>query len=98
MTPKQIVQFYEDGRDEEVSLSDFKKITDKLHPSQDLCGMLKLASLMKHPEKFEFGAEHDEMFFYVRSEDLSKNTTEDDLLYLAKCGITLIDDAFHLFV
>ena len=60
-------------------------VKDRLHPSRTLCGFLKLASLLKHPERFDIQGEHD--ILYLAHEDSLKPLTEDDVIYLQRCGI-----------
>lgn len=60
------------------------KKVDRLHPSRRLCGILKLASLFKKPEDFDFSAEHDIVHF-ADADDL-KPLTDKDVLYLTRCG------------
>ena len=65
-------------------------VADRLHPSDDLCGILKVASLMKDPQDFSFHAEHDELYL-PNIEDLV-DLTDKDILYLVRCGISYDTD------
>lgn len=66
----------------------FEKIpvADRLHPSRRLCAFLKIASLMDDPSDFNLSAEHDEIWI-ADADDLRDDTTEDDIRYLARCGV-----------
>jgi hypothetical protein len=88
---KQIAEWFEKYEDNHL---DFDSIpADKrLHPQDDLCALLKVSSLMKDPSKFNLRAEHDEIFF-GDFEDLG-TVTEEDVLYLARCGVSWDDDGF----
>lgn len=102
MNREQIVQWFaEDAENEKVEWDFFDKLPaeKKLHPSERISGILKLTSLMKKPDAFDFGAEHDEVNFYVGPRDLVDTVTEDDLMYLEGCGIhySREDDAFYMF-
>ena len=57
---------------------------DRLNVDRTLCGMLKLQTLMKNPDKFwlHMGAEHDVVHFFVPDE-----ISEEDAIYLLRCGI-----------
>ena len=58
---------------------------ERLHPSDDLCGLLKVASLMKNPAKFSMNAGHDQI--WLADWDDLKQLTEEDVVYLLRCGI-----------
>lgn len=58
---------------------------NRLHPSRVLCGYLKLASLLKHPEKFDLCAEHD--IVYLAHESALKPMDDTDVIFLSRCGI-----------
>lgn len=77
-----------DDRFEAVSSQhgEFKKIkkADRLHPSQRLCGILKLVSLYKKPEKFDMASGHD-VVYLADANDL-KPMSDEDILYLTRCG------------
>lgn len=59
---------------------------DKLNPNQFLCGLLKIASLLKNPSKFPMVAEHD-VVYLAGIDDLVDNVCDHDVVYLRRCGI-----------
>lgn len=63
---------------------------DRLHSSRRLCGYLKVAGLMKNPERFDVHAEHDTLYL-VDADDL-KELSEADVLYLSRCGVSYSDE------
>lgn len=64
--------------------------SERLHPSRDMSGLLKLASLMENPSMWEIAASaHDE--FWPAGPD-PKDVTEEDFLYLNRCGVRWDND------
>ena len=59
--------------------------SEKLHSIQKLCGFLYIASLLKPNERFEMHAEHD--ILYLAGENDMRELTNEDILYLLRCGI-----------
>ncbi len=68
----------------------FERIPDKLHICPTLCGYLKVASLYKNPAKFSVAAEHDVV--YMGWLDDLRKVTEEDIVYLLRCGISFNDE------
>ena len=64
----------------------FDQIEKPLHPSNDLAGLLKIASLLKDPTNFPMSADHDSLYL-ARPEDMVE-LTDDDILELTRCGIS----------
>lgn len=66
----------------------FEKIpeSERLHPNRELCGLLKVAALMKTPKDFSICATHDEIYL-VSADELRDDMTEEDVLYLHRCGV-----------
>ncbi len=97
-----ISQWYEKNENEYLK---FDRITDPLHPVEDICGILYLhqkcgarkASNRKGFCDFISSAEHDEIWFDAQE---IKNLTEDDVVYLMRCGIRWDSDveSFGAFV
>ena|ERR1019366_6491772 len=65
----------------------FKDIPEgeRLHPNRYLCALLKVASLLIKPERFDMCPEHD--ILYLASERKLKPLTAEDILYLSRCGV-----------
>ncbi len=84
MDAKQIYTLMEANNDESHKFSRIPA-TERLHESEVLCGLLKLASLMKKPRTFEMSAEHDVV--YLADAKQLQNVTEADLVYLLRCGL-----------
>lgn len=79
----------------------FECIEKPLHPCPDICGFLYLEKLCPHPgQDIVRGAEHDEIFINVTRKEFEKVATEEDVLYLIRCGIryNVTEDYFYSFV
>lgn len=96
--PCTCIEDTEDSSSKETSLSDlfdihqseyykFERIPEnqRLHPNRKLCGLLKLVSLFKDPNRFEMEGQHD--IIYLAHEDDVRPLTTDDVIYLSRCGI-----------
>lgn len=59
---------------------------DRLHPNRTLCGYLKLATLHQDPKDFSVAADHD-IVYLATARDLVESVTEQDVIYLRRCGI-----------
>lgn len=78
---------------------DFDKIplSERFHPSRDLCGMLYLANKMKDPSQFGLHGEHDCVYFSVSDEsDLKEPLTDEDIGYLIRCGVRWMSEGDSL--
>ena len=66
----------------------FERIENPLHRRPDICGFLKLDQLVPgKPRDMVCAAEHDEFFLDVDPEELAKVATQEDIVYLHRCGI-----------
>lgn len=63
----------------------------KLHSDDSLCGYLKVYSLLKEGKNLVLDAEHDVIFLAAR--DKLKNMTDDDVIYLLRCGISYDEES-----
>lgn len=62
---------------------------DRLHPNRHLCGMLKVASLLRDPTRFNITTNGDILYLPVPTE-----MTDADIRYLVLCGVGY-DDGFE---
>jgi len=77
---------------------EFERIENPPTLRPDLCAMLKLHELVLGGCNIISHSEHDEIFFGVSIEDLEKVATEDDIIYLARCGVRYTDsDCLGMF-
>jgi hypothetical protein len=67
----------------------FDRIENPPHPCPDICGFLRLHELVpcKMGRDMISAAEHDEYFLDVDCEELAKVATQEDILFLHRCGI-----------
>lgn len=72
--------------DEEYLEFDRIPTDHRLHPDPTLCGYLKIHSLLVDPRKDVIcGADHD--IIYLPGKGDMKPLTDDDIVYLQRCGI-----------
>ena len=80
----------------------FERIENPPHPCPDVCAFLRLHELVPVKKGIDMlaGAEHDEVYLEVDPEDLEKVATENDVLYLTRCGVRYDEDdnALRMFV
>lgn len=66
----------------------FERIEKPLHPRPDLCAFLRLHELVPvEGRDMISAAEHDEFFIDVDCEDLAKVATQEDVVFLHRCGV-----------
>ncbi len=87
---KKLAERFDQFSDEEYLKFESIPQEERLHPSHVLCGYLKVASLMKKHEEFDIHAEHD-VAYLCGSDDLLP-LTDEDIIYLLRCGIGYYDD------
>lgn len=80
----------------------FERIENPLHPRKDICAFLKLAELVPGVKGHDMvsAAEHDEIYIHTTPEDLAAVATQDDIVYLYRCGVRLSSetDSLAMFV
>lgn len=78
----------------------FERIEKPLHPRPDICAFLRLHELVPGTRDMVSAAEHDEIFLDVDLEQLAAVATEDDVVYLQRCGVRLDEsgDGLAMFV
>jgi len=66
----------------------FDQIQDKLSQRRDLCAFMYLDKLIPDQNgKIISCAEHDEIYLEVDISELAKVATEEDVLFLLRCGV-----------
>jgi len=65
----------------------FDLIENKPSKRPDLCAFLLLDKIIPGNSDIVGAAEHDEIYLGVDCEVLSEIATEDDILYLVRCGV-----------
>lgn len=80
----------------------FDRIENPLHPRPDICAFLKLHELVPaHPDRdMVAAAEHDEIYLEVDAEALAAVATQEDIIYLHRCGVRFSSevDSLAMFV
>ena len=78
----------------------FEQIENPPSKRADLCAFLKLDQLVPGKTDMVSNAEHDEIFLEVSPEELAKVATEEDIIYLIRCGVNYNEDGpwFQMYV
>jgi hypothetical protein len=99
MTEKEIHGFFESHNEEFLK---FERIpeAERRHERSDLCGMLLLAERFPGTHDMVAGAEHDEIYLEAHADGDEWPLSEDDVIYLTRCGVRWDDDnnSFCMFV
>jgi hypothetical protein len=86
----------------EEEFLEFEQIENPLHPRPDICAFMKLHQLVPaNPDRdMVAAAEHDEIFLEVDPEALAAVATQEDIVYLHRCGVRLSSetDSLAMFV
>jgi len=78
-------QAFEAARDEYIQ---FDRIEKPLHPRPDLCAFLRLHELVPgKSHDMVAAAEHDEIYLDVEPDKLAEVATQEDIVYLTRCGV-----------
>ena len=91
MHPDTAYALFEKHEDENLK---FERIPpeDKLHPHSEICGLMKVFACSKEP--FHLSARHENLYVaWIKS----VNMTEEDVVYLARCGICYDDNNNYLY-
>lgn len=92
-------ELFDDHADDPNDFADIPE-ADRLHPNEALCGLLKLASLLKDPTKLRVeGCLNSDSYpevFLAKERWLVRDLTEDEAIYLLRCGIFFDGGVFTL--
>lgn len=88
MTRDELIELFEANDDEFLK---FEKIENPLHKRPDLCAFLRLDEMVPGNRDMVSAAEHDEIYLEIDLDKLAEVATEDDVIYLQRCGIRLDD-------
>lgn len=103
------MDFEEDYRDElqvrfealgeQHSCLDFEKIpeNERLHPNYELCGLLKVYSLLKNKADFSLHSEHDILYICYGDIEMFHPLSDEDIIYMLRCGIRYEDEGLAMF-
>lgn len=70
----------------------FERIENPPHRRPDLCAFLLLDRLVPGTTDMVSSAEHDEIWLDTDCDELAAVATEDDILFLVRCGVRYDDD------
>lgn len=64
----------------------------------DLCAFLLLDKLLPGDNDIIYGAQHDIVFIGVNTDKLAEVATEEDIIYLLRCGVCYDDESRDLYM
>jgi len=79
----------------------FERVENPLSHRPDLCAFIRLDILLPQGRRdIVSSAEHDQIYLGIELEELLQVITEEDVLYLTRCGVMLDTevDSLSLFV
>ena len=78
--------------------SQFEKIEKPLHRKRDIAAFLLLDELVPNEDyPIICGATHDVVWLDTNIEKLAEVATEEDILYLSRCGVRLGENWLEMF-
>lgn len=75
----------------------FDRIEDPLSPCHDLCAMMYLVKLLGITSSIIAASEHDEVYLNVDDEEFAEVATQEDVLYLTRCGVMNGENGLYMF-
>ena len=78
----------------------FERVENPVCKRPDICAFLHLDKLVPGSRGMVFAAEHDEIYLDVDAEDFANAATEEDVLFLTRCGVRFNEenDSLAMFV
>ena len=77
----------------------FDRIENPVSNRSDLCAFIFLDNLIKNgPRLIIAGAEHDKIYLEVDCDELAEIVTEDDILFLMRCGMGYDEECHSLYM
>jgi hypothetical protein len=76
----------------------FERIESPFCNREDLCAFVKLDKLIPGNLNIISAAEHDEIFLEIEPDKLAEVATEEDIVFLIRCGVRLFDDSLAMWV
>lgn len=84
--------------EEDEYLKDSRITEDSVTRRPDIRAFLLLDKLLPDTRDIISDARHDEIFLDVDLEQLALVATDEDILYLVRCGVRLDEDSLCMFV
>lgn len=92
---KNIHEVYEKFYDEFLK---FDRIENPVCKRPDICAFLLLDKIVPNDSDIVSFATYDEIYLDVDPEEFAKKATEEDLLFLVRCGVRIFEDSFWMYV
>lgn len=93
MTVEELAEKLNDLEDE---YGQFERIPAPRHPRPDICAFLMLADLVPGEGEMLDAAHNDQIYLSVDCGELARVITDEDILTLARCGVSYDDEAGSL--
>ncbi len=79
---------------------EFERIENPICKRPDICAFLLLEKLAPGSGDMIYAAGHDELYLSTSVEDFANAATEEDVLFLTRCGVRFDaeNDSFTMFV
>ena len=79
---------------------EFERIENPICKRPDICAFLLLEKLAPGSHDMIFAAIHDELYLAASVEDFANAATEEDVLFLTRCGVSFDgeNEYFTMFV
>lgn len=90
MTTQELETLFKKHDDEFLK---FDRVQTGKHKRPDLCAFILLDKIMPDTVDIVCHAEHDEVFLGIDVDKLAERITEEQVLYLIRCGVFL--DQYH---
>lgn len=92
------LQFLFKKHDDEHGM--FERIVFPVSQCPDICAMLLLEDICNHRARMIAGTAHDVVYLSVDPSDVAGKITEDQVIYLSRCGVMFdeAENSFFMFV
>jgi hypothetical protein len=87
---------FEAAHKEYLTFNDIPE-ADRRHSRPDLCAFIYLHEKLSGDGDMIAGADHDEIRLDYSADDCKK-LTDEDILYITRCGVRLGSDGLEMFV
>jgi len=84
-----------DSLDDEFLKFERIPVEDRLSEEPSICALLYVYNLMEDKSKFDLDADHD--IIYITHIDWLPELTNENAIYLRRCGVLIYDDILSMY-